>query len=131
MDRYRSNDNIVWNCTYHVVFCPKYRRPVLEERIGIRFKEIAAEVAEELQFEIKEVEVMPDHVHMLISVDPQFGIHRAVKRIKGRTSHDLREEFPKLKRKLPTLWTNSYFISTVGGASLETVKHYIENQKGA
>lgn len=131
MDRYRSNDNIVRNCNYHVVFCPKYRRKVLVDGIDSRFKEIAGEVAEELDFEIREIEVMPDHVHMLISVDPQFGIHRAVKRIKGRTSHDLRIEFPQLKRKLPTLWTNSYFVSTVGGATPEAVKQYIEDQKNA
>ena len=73
----------------------------------------------------------PDHVRMLISVDPQFVIHRAVKRIKGRTSHDLRIEFPQLKRKLPTLWTNSYFVSTVGGATPEAVRRYIENQRNA
>lgn len=131
MDRYRSIDNIVWSCDYHVVFCPKYRRKVLVDGIDSRFKEIAHEVAEELDFEIREIEVMPDRVHMLISVDPQFGIHRAVKRIKGRTSHDLRTEFPQLKRKLPTLWTNSYFVSTVGGATPETVRQYIEDQKNA
>lgn len=131
MDRYRSNDNIVWNCSYHVVFCPKYRRKVLVDGIDSRFKEIAAEVAHDLDFEIKEIEVMRDHVRMLISVDPQFGIHRAVKRIKGRTSHDLRIEFPQLKRKLPTLWTNSYFVSTVGGATPEAVRRYIESQRNA
>ena len=131
MDRYRSNDNIVWDCDYHVVFCPKYRRKVLVDGIGSRFEEIAHEVAEELDFEIREIKVMPDRVHMLVSVDPQFGIHRAVKRIQGRTSHDLRAEFPQLKRKLPTLWTNSYFVSTVGGATPEAVRQYIEDQRNA
>ena len=86
-------------------------------------------VAEELQCEIIEMEIMPDHVHLLLEVDPQFGVHRAVKAIKGRTSRLLRSEFPELKRKLPTLWTNSYFVSTVGGAPLAIVKQYIENQK--
>ena len=82
-----------------------------------------------MHFEIIEMEVMPDHVHMLVEVDPQLGIHKVVKRIKGRSSHDLREEFPWLKRRLPSLWTNSYFVSTVGGAPLAIVKQYIENQK--
>jgi putative transposase len=128
---YRSNDNIVFSCNYHVVFCPKYRRHVLVDGVDERFEQIAREVADELRFEILEMEVMPDHVHLLLSVDPQFGIHRAVKRIKGRTSHDLREEFPWLRSRIPTLWTNSYFVSTVGGAPLEMVKRYIEDQKGA
>jgi putative transposase len=76
-----------------------------------------------------ELEVMPDHVHLLVEVDPQFGIHRLVKTIKGRTSRVLRLEFKQLKSRLPTLWTNSYFVSTVGGAPLEIIKQYIENQK--
>ena len=126
----KSNNNVVYSCGYHVVFCPKYRRRVLVDGVDERLKEIAREVAEELSFEIIEMEVMPDHVHMLLEVDPQLGIHRAVKRIKGRTSHDLREEFPWLKNRLPSLWTNSYFVSTVGGAPLSAVKQYIESQKG-
>lgn len=128
---YRSNNNVVYSCKYHVVFCPKYRRRVLEDGVDERFKQIALEVAGDLGFEILEMEVMPDHVHMLLEVDPQLGIHKAVKRIKGRSSHDLREEFPSLRRRIPTLWTNSYFVSTVGGAPLEAVKRYIENQRSA
>ena len=113
----------------YVVFCPKYRRPVLVDGVDERFKEIAQEVADELGFEIAEMEVMPDHVHLLLSIDPQLSIHRAIKRIKGRSSHDLREEFPWLKSRIPTLWTNSYFVSTVGGAPLAQVRKYIERQK--
>lgn len=126
---YRSNNNVVYSCRYHVVFCPKYRRRVLVDGVDERFREIAQQVADEMRFDIIEMEVMPDHVHMLLEVDPQLGIHKAVKRIKGRTSHDLREEFPWLKRRIPSLWTNSYFVSTVGGAPLSIVKQYIENQK--
>ena len=117
----KSNNNVVYSCRYHVVFCPKYRRRVLVDGVDERLKEIAREVAEELSFEIIEMEVMPD---------PPLGIHRAAKRIKGTTSHDLREEFPWLKKRLPSLWTNSYFVSTVGGAPLSAVKQYIESQKG-
>ena len=126
---YRSNNNVVYSCRYHVVFCPKYRRRVLVDGVDERFREIAQQVADEMRFDIIEMEVMPDHVHMLLEVDPQLGIHKAVKRIKGRTSHDLREEFPWLKRRIPSLWTNSYFVSTVGGAPPSIVKQYIENQK--
>ncbi|MBQ9020792.1 MAG: IS200/IS605 family transposase [Eggerthellaceae bacterium] len=127
--KYKSNNNVVYSCKYHVVWCPKYRRKVLVDGVDKRLKEIAQAVAEEMHFEIIEMEVMPDHVHMLVEVDPQLGIHKAVKRIKGRSSHDLREEFPWLKRRLPSLWTNSYFVSTVGGAPPAIVKQYIENQK--
>ena len=76
-----------------------------------------------------ELEVMPEHVHLLVEVDPQYGIHRLVRSIKGRSSRLLRQEYPWLKSRLPTLWTNSYFVSTVGGAPLEIIKQYIENQK--
>ncbi len=126
---YKSNSNIVYSCKYHVVFCPKYRRRVLVDGVDERFKEIAREVSSDLGFEIVEMEVMPDHVHLLLDVDPQFPVHKAVKRIKGRTSHDLRAEFSWLKSRIPTLWTNSYFVSTVGGAPLSMIKQYIENQK--
>ena len=127
---YKSNNNVVYSCKYHVVWCPKYRRKVLVDGVDTRLKEIARAVAEEMHFEIIEMEVMPDHVHMLVEVDPQLGIHKAVKRVKGRSSHDLREEFPWLRRRLPSLWTNSYFVSTVGGAPLAAARRYIEDQKG-
>lgn len=127
--KYKSNNNVVYNCKYHVVWCPKYRREVLVDGVAERLKDICHEVADELLFEIVEMEVMPDYVHMLVEVDPQLGIHRAVKRMKGRSSHDLRCEFPWLRSRLPSLWTNSYFVSTVGGAPREAVKRYIENQR--
>ena len=126
----KSNNGVVYSCKYHVVWCPKYRRKVLVDGVDERLKEIAHAVAEEMRFEIIEMEVLPDHVHMLVEVDPQLGIHKAVKRIKGRSSHDLREEFPWLKRRLPSLWTNSYFVSTVEGASPAAARRYIEDQKG-
>lgn len=79
-------------------------------------KELISQIAIDIRVEIIELEVMPDHVHMLVEVDLQFGIHRAVKRFKGATSRYLRLEFPELKKRLPSLWTNSYFVSTTGGA---------------
>ena len=126
---YRNNNNIVYSCKYHVVWCPKYRRKVLVDGIDVRFKELAEEVCTKLRIDLIEMEVMPDHVHLLLEVDPQFGIHRAVKQIKGYTSRVLRSEFPTLRSRLPSLWTNSYFVSTVGGAPLSIIKQYIENQK--
>ena len=128
---YKSNRNVYYSCKYHVVWCPKYRRAVLSDTaIATRLETIIREVCQEHQAEVREIEVMPDHVHLLVECDPQFGIHRLVRFIKGRSSRILRQEFPILKRRLPTLWTNSYFVSTVGGAPLSVVKQYIENQKG-
>ena len=72
---------------------------------------------------------MPDHIHLLVKVDPQFGMHKAVKSLKGYTFHAPRKEFPDLRTKVPTLWTNSYFVSTVGGAPLDVIKQYNEIQK--
>lgn len=126
---YKSNQNVVYSCKYHVVWCPKYRRSVLNVEVEERLRAILHEVAEERRAEIIELEVMPDHVHHLVEVDPQFGIHRLIRLMKGRSSHYLRQELPWLKRRLPTLWTNSYFVSTVGGAPLAVIKQYIENQK--
>lgn len=83
----------------------------------------------EHQSELMRMEIMPDHVHLLVECDPQFGIHRLVRLLKGRSSRLLRQEFPVLVRKLPTLWTSSYFVSTVGGAPLTAIKQYIEKQK--
>ena len=118
-----------WMCKYHIIFTPKYRRKVLINGVDVRLKELLTEYAANLSVDILEMEIMPDHVHMLLEIDPQFGIHKAVKSFKGYTSRILRQEFPHLKTKMPTLWTNSYFVSTVGGAPLEAVKQYIENQK--
>lgn len=126
---YKSNNNVVYSCKYHVVWCPKYRRKVLINGVDARLKELLLEHTENLSVDILEMEIMPDHVHILMEVDPQFGIHKAVKSLKGYTSRILREEFPYLRTKMPSLWTNSYFVSTVGGAPLEVIKQYIENQK--
>jgi putative transposase len=127
--KYKSNNNVVYSCKYHILFCPKYRRRVLQDGIDERLKTILHEVAADTRSQILELEVMPDHVHLLVEVDPQFGIHRFVKRAKGRSSHFLRQEYPMLRSRLPTLWTNSYFVSTRGGTPMAVIKQYIENQK--
>lgn len=127
--QYKTNNNIVYSCIYHVVWCPKYRRKVLVGPVATRLKELIEETCAELSVEIQEMEIMPDHVHLLLEVDPQFGVHKAIKRIKGVSSRVLRQEFKELTTKLPTLWTNSYFVSTAGGAPREMIKQYIQNQK--
>ena len=128
--RKESNQNVTYDCKYHVVFAPKYRRAVLIHGVETDLLRIVREVCDETGSGLIEAEVMPDHVHLLLSCDPQLGIHRLVKRIKGASSRALRRDHPWLTKRLPTLWTNAYFVSTVGAVSLETVKAYVENQKG-
>lgn len=127
--KFKSNNNIVYNCQYHVIWCVKYRRKVLTDAVEIRLKEILSQVAVDVRCEIEEMETDVDHIHLLISCDPQFGIHQVVKRMKGRSSKLLRDEFPFLKSRIPSLWTNSYFVATVGGAPLAVIKQYIRDQQ--
>jgi len=87
------------------------------------------EKQEEYGYEVLDMEVMPDHVHLLLDVDPKIGIYSVTTKIKGYTSKQLREEFPALKKRIPTLWTHSKFISSVGSVTLDVVKRYIEEQK--
>jgi len=127
--KYKPNHSVVYSCKYHVVRCPKYRRSVLANGVDVRLKEPIKETCDSLNVEIIEMEIMPDHVHLLMEVDSQFGVHKAVKQIKGYSSKVLRTEFSWLKSRLPTLWTNSCFVSTVKGTPLAVIKQYIENQK--
>lgn len=129
MKKYRTTETTVYCCRYHIIFCPKYRRKVLREPIAERFKQIVVSMQEEQNFYVLGMEVMPDHVHMLLDIDPTIGVNVVIARIKGKTAHILNREFPELTRKLPTLWTRSKFIATVGSVSLEVVKKYIEEQK--
>jgi putative transposase len=92
-------------------------------------KELILEKQAGYGYTVIEMEVMQDHVHLLLDVDPRKGINQVVAKIKGYTSHELRDQFPYLKKRLPTLWTRSKFISTVGAVTLEVVQGYIENQK--
>lgn len=112
------------------MWCPKYRRPVLTGQVAIRLKELLHKKANELKVEIAALEIMPDHVQMFIETDPTESPAHLVSQFKGFTSHELRNEFSELKSRLPTLWSRSYYVGSVGHLSEETVKKYIENQKG-
>jgi putative transposase len=127
--KYKSNNNVVYSCKYHIIWCPKFRRPVLIDGVDDKLKSIIQECCKESSSEIIEMEIMPDHVHLLVEVDPQYGAHKLIKTIKGRSSRIIRTEFKWIKSRLPTLWSNSYFISTVGGAPLDVIKQYVETQK--
>ena len=126
---YWHHNHCVSKCIYHIVFCPKYRRPVLNPRLQARFKLLVKSRQKDWNFQIIEMEVMPDHVHLLLQCDPEIGINNLVAKIKGYTASVLRRDYPFLTSQLPCLWTRGRFISSVGSNSLEVVKKYIEDQK--
>ena len=127
--KYHTAEQLTYSCQYHVIFCPKYRRRVLVPSVDQAVKDLFHEIADTYGFSIPDMEVMPDHVHLIIDCNPRFGVMDCVNRLKGISSRRLREQFPHLKTRLPTLWTRSAFISSVGSVSLAAVQKYIENQK--
>ena len=130
MERYAKNTGAVFSLKYHVVWCPKYRRAVLVKPVDRRLKELLKEKAQELGMTIHTLEVMPDHVHLFLESDPTLCVAEIVNRLKGFTSHTLREEFPFLRSRLPTLWSRSYYAGSIGSVSEAVVRKYIEGQKG-
>ncbi len=127
---YLTNNTTVHKCIYHIIWTTKYRRPVLTNEMQEYLKNLLLKYSNENEkFNIIELEIMPDHVHCLIQIDPDFPISSTLNILKGKSSHDMIEHFPELKKRLPTLWTRSKFIASVGSVSLKTVKEYIENQK--
>lgn len=128
--RYAKNSGAVFSLKYHLVWCPKFRRPVLDEAVARRLSEIIRDVAGEIEATIHVHEIMPDHVHLFVESDPRWSVAEIVNRLKGTSSRILRNEFPHLRSRLPTLWSRSYYAGTIGGVSEETVRHYIESQKG-
>ncbi|MCG7840967.1 MAG: IS200/IS605 family transposase [Methanomassiliicoccales archaeon] len=124
---YKHTTTKVFLINYHIVFCPKRRKAVLTGHIKERLENIIHEVASERHWTVMALEVMPDHVHLFISVEPNTSPNSVVKAFKGRSSRYMREEFPELL-KLPSLWTRSYFISTAGNVSSDTIHRYVENQ---
>lgn len=129
-DRYKRNTGCVYNIKYHLVWCPKYRKEVLTEKIAVRLKEILKLKAQELGIELEAIEVMPDHVHVFITGQPTEAIQYIVNQLKGCSSHILRSEFAALRAKLPCMWSRSYYCGTVGYVSEAAIRKYIEGQKG-
>lgn len=128
--RYRATCNTVYACQYHLVWCPKYRRRVLRGPVESAFKALLPTLCKRIGVEIIEAEVMPDHVHLLLSIPPAVPLGDVIRRLKGASSHLLRRRFANLRR-MPSLWTNSTFVATVGGAPLSVVQQYVRNQKVA
>ncbi len=127
---YRTRQKTIYSCQYHVIWCTKYRRKVLDTQIQGRLKQLIREKQNEYDYQIREVETHPEHVHLLIEIPPTHSVDKIVGKIKGYTSKVLREEYPSLKSRLPSLWTRSKFVSSCGGVTLEIIKDYIEDQSG-
>ena len=127
--RWKRSNKSVFNVGYHLIWCPKYRRNVLVGSVETRLKELLVQKAGELGTSIEKMEVMPDHVHLFVKADPTMSPHFIVQQLKGYTSRTLRQEFPTLRSRLPTLWTRSYYVESVGHISESVIKKYIEDQK--
>ena len=127
---YHSDPHLKYLCRYHVIFCPKYRRKVLGPGIDLRLKETFLDISKDHDFTVIDMEVMPDHVHLLIDCNPRYGIMQCITDLKWGSAHMLNREFPEIRKKIPSIWTRSCFIATVGSVSLDVVKQYIDSQKG-
>jgi putative transposase len=128
--RYSQNAGAVYSLKYHIVWCPKYRRPVLVEGVADRLRDLLTERAAELGMMIHALEVMPNHVHLFVESDPTRCVAEIVNRLKGYTSRILRSEFDSLRSRLPSLWSRSYFAGSIGQVSAATIERYIAEQKG-
>jgi putative transposase len=128
-DRWTVGNTVVYNCSYHLIWCPKYRRKVLDGDVEERLRELLQEKAANLEMKIHEMQIMPDHVHLFVKAPPTLPPHYIVGQLKGYTSRILRQEFAHLRSRLPTLWTRSYYVETVGHISEQTIQQYIADQK--
>jgi putative transposase len=125
---YRHETTSVSLINYHLIWCPKRRRRVLVNAVQVRLDALIREVAAELDCTVLALEIMPDHLHLFVSAPPTLAPNQIVRRIKGRSSRVLRQGFPHLLR-LPSLWTRSYFVSTAGNVSSQTIQRYIAEQR--
>lgn len=128
-ERWKTNIGSVYNVCYHMIWCSKYRRKVLTGEVETRLKQLLSERSAENGWQLEGMEVMPDHVHLFIKATPSDSPAHVVSQLKGYTSFKLREEFKWLRSRLPTLWTRSYYVETIGHISEETILRYIEDQK--
>jgi putative transposase len=128
-ERYRHIRGSVSTINYHFVWCPKYRRKVLTGAVAERLKELLHEKASELHCTVKALEVMPDHLHLFVDCPPTLAPQQLANQFKGYTSRVLRDEFPHLRSRLPSLWSRSYYVGSAGHVSTETIQNYIEQQR--
>lgn len=127
---YRRTEGSVSSINYHFVFVPKRRKAVLIDEVAKRLQEIIFELVQEHGWKLIALEIMPDHVRMFINAPTHESPADIARWVKGRASKYLRQEFTHLKTKLPTLWSPTYFVATTGQVSTDTIKKYIESQRG-
>lgn len=126
---YQRDEHRIHLIVYHLVRTPKRRKPVLVGDIAADCKALIEKKCTEKGWKILELAVQPDHVHLFVQAWPVTAAAEIVKECKGLTSHELREKYPALRR-LPSLWTRSYFAATAGNVSTEVIQRYIAAQKG-
>jgi len=127
----QRNRNSVFQIGYHLVWCVKYRKPILVNQVADDIKELLLQIAKDNDFTIEQIEVMPDHVHLFITATPNHLVASMIKALKGVSARFLFKKHPELKKQLwdGHLWNPSYYVGTVGHISEETVRKYIESQK--
>ena len=126
---YQRDEHRVYLIVYHIVWTPKRRKAVLTGTIAADCQALIEKKCTEKGWEILELAIQPDHVHLFVQAWPTTSAAEIVKECKGITSHELRKKYPVLKR-LPSLWTRSYFAATAGNVSSEAIQRYIAAQKG-
>lgn len=128
-NEYRYSKTTVSLINYHFVFCPRYRRKIfVDSDVDARFKLLVQSICQENEWQVRAIETDKDHCHLFVNVQPTYSPSEVMKVIKGRTSRYLRQEFEHLS-KMPSVWTRSYFVSTAGNVSSETIKRYVESQR--
>jgi len=115
---------------YHIVWLPKYRKRILKGAVAKRVMELLIECAEVHRWGISELNIQPDHVHMLVQLRPDISVSKVVQLFKGKSSRILRREFPSLVEFYwgDNFWSDGFFVETVGKVSLEKIKDYIKSQ---
>lgn len=126
---HQVSKHAAYNINYHIVFCPKRRRPVLVGNIAKDVETLFVQILESLSCTIHSIAIQPDHVHIFVSCKPNLSPHKIVKELKSRTSRVLREKYTVLE-KMPSMWSRSYYAGTTGFVSESVVRLYIEAQKG-
>ncbi len=124
-----QDNKSVYNCKYHIIFCPKYRRSVLVNGVDEKLKEIVLELGKDKGYSVLEMDVKPNYVNLLLDCTPDLAPMEIVKNIKQQSALRLKKDFPWLIRRIPCLWTRNTFVATVGTVSDEAVKGYIDSQK--
>ncbi len=131
MDEYRSLSHSKWECKYHVVFIPKYRRKALYGQLRRHLGEVFHRLASQKESRIEEGHLMVDHVHMLISIPPKYAVSQVVGYIKGKSAIHIARVYGERKRNFvgQHFWARGYFVSTVGRDE-EMIREYIQHQEG-